>query len=219
MKKRKFDAALFDIDGTILNTREYIFQAYKYTLALHLKKEVTWEDVVPILGLPFKECYHILTDLEEVDYLMECHHQYQVQNSHSVKAYDNTLKTLRKLKKAGVVIGAVTSHTGELLIRNLKIATIEKFFKVIVTPFDVENPKPDPESIFKALELLGVKPERAVFIGDSPADIAAGKAAGVKTIAALYGFHGQRLLGTKPDFLVDDIQEIIPLIFGSNKKR
>ena len=59
--------AVFDIDGTILDTGQYIFQAYKYTLALHLKKEVNWEDVVPILGLPFKECYRILTNLEEVD--------------------------------------------------------------------------------------------------------------------------------------------------------
>lgn len=212
MRKRKFDAALFDIDGTILNTGEYIFQAYKYTISLHLKREITWEEVVPVLGLPFKECYRILTNLEEVDYLMKCHHQYQVQNSHSVTAYENSLKTLRELKKAGVAIAAVTSHTGELLIRNLNIAGIDKFFKVIVTPLDVEKPKPDPESIFKALETLRVKPGRSVFIGDSPADIQAGKAAGVKTIAALYGFHGERLLKTKPDFQVDDIEQIIPII-------
>lgn len=212
MKKRKFDAALFDIDGTVLNTGEYIFQAYKYTISLHLKREITWEEVVPVLGLPFKECYRILTNLEDVDYLMECHHRYQIQNSHSVTAYENTLKTLRELKKAGVAIAAVTSHTGELLIRNLKITGIDKYFKVIVTPFDVEKPKPDPESIFKALEILRVKPERSVFIGDSPADIKAGKAAKVKTIAAIYGFHGERLLETNPDFFVDDIAQIIPII-------
>ena len=217
MKKRKFDAALFDVDGTIINTGEYIFQAYKYTLALHLKQKVTWEDVVPVLGLPFRECYRILTNLEEVDYLMETHHQYQVQNSDSVKAYENTLKTLSELKKAGVKIAAVTSHTGELLIRNLKIAGIDKYFKVIVTPTDVKKPKPDPESIFKALEILKVKPERSVFIGDSPADIKAGQAAKVKTIAALYGFHGKKLLESKPDFVVDDIKQIIPIVLGLKK--
>ena len=215
MKKRKFDAALFDVDGTVLNTGEYIFQAYKYTMSLHLKREVTWEEVVPVLGLPFKKCYRILANLEEVDYLMETHHQYQIQNSQSVKAYENALRTLGELKKNGVAIAAVTSHTGELLIRNLKIAGIDKYFKVIVTPTDVEKPKPDPESIFKALEILRIKPNRAVFIGDSPADIAAGKAAGVKTIAALYGFHGEKLLESKPDFLVDDIEQIISIILGS----
>lgn len=212
MKKRKFDAALFDVDGTILDTGQYIFQAYKYTLALHLKKDVCWEDVAPVLGLSFKECYQRLTNLEEVDYLMECHHQYQVRNSQLVLTYKNTLKTLRELKKAGVAIAAVTSHSGELLIRNLKIAGIDKFFKVIVTPIDVKKPKPHPESILKALEELGVKPNRAVFVGDSPADIAAGKAARVKTIAALYGFHGKRILDSKPDYVVEDIEQIIPII-------
>jgi len=213
-KKRRFDAALFDVDGTIINTGEYIFQAYKYTLELHLKQKVTWEGVIPVLGLPFKECYQILTNLEEVDYLMETHHQYQVQNSDSVKAYENTLKTLRKLKKAGVAIAAVTSHTGELLIRNLKIAGIDKYFKVIVTPTNVIKPKPNPESVLKALDILKIKPERSVFIGDSPADIKAGKAAGVTTIAALYGFHGEKLLESKPDFVVKDIKEIIPIIIA-----
>lgn len=213
MKKRKFDAVLFDIDGTVLNTGEYIFQAYKYTLRLHLKREVTWEDVVPVLGLPFENCYRILTNLEKVDHLMECHHQYQSQNPHFVKAYEGTLKTLQVLKKAKVAIAAVTSHTGNLLIRNLKIAGVDKYFKVIITPLDVKKPKPDPESIYKALEILDVKPKKTVFIGDSPADIEAGKKAGVKTIAALYGFHGEKLLKLKPDYIVSDISQITSLIW------
>lgn len=213
-KRRKFDAALFDVDGTILDTGRYIFQAYKYTLALYLKKDVCWEDVVPVLGLPFKECYQKLTNLEEVDYLMECHHQYQTQNPHLVAVYQNTFKTLTALDKAGVAIAAVTSHTGELLVRNLKIGKVDIFFKIIVTPTEVKKPKPDPESIIKALEILHVKPGKAVFIGDSPADIQAGKAAGVKTIAALYGFHGKKLLESKPDYLVEDIKEILPIILG-----
>jgi len=213
MKKRKFDAVLFDIDGTILNTGQYIFQAYKHTFAMHFKKEITWDEVVPVLGLPFAKCYRILTNLEEVDYLMECHHRYQSQNPQLVKIYENSKETLEKLKKAGVAIAAVTSHTGNLLKRNLKIAGVEKYFKVMVTPDHVKNPKPDPESIIKALEILGIKSERAVFVGDSPADIMAGRSAGVKTIAAMYGFHGKRLLKLKPDYAIDDISQIISIIW------
>ncbi|MBI2329811.1 HAD-IA family hydrolase [Candidatus Daviesbacteria bacterium] len=213
MKKRKFDAVLFDIDGTVLNTGEYIFQAYKYTMDLHFKRSITWEEVVPVLGLPFAKCYRILTNLEEVDYLMECHHQFQSKNPQLVKVYKNTQKTLEEVKKTGVIIAAVTSHTGNLLQRNLKIAGVEKYFKAIVTPDHVKKPKPDPESIIKALETLKVKPDRAVFVGDSPADMEAGKKAGVKTIAALYGFHGRKLLKLKPDYTVNDISQITPIIW------
>lgn len=214
MSKRKFDAALFDVDGTVLNTGEYIFQAYKYTLALHLKKEVTWKDVVPVLGLPFEECYRILTKLDKVDHLTKCHHEFQCRNLHLATAYPNTLLTLQALTKKGVAIAAVTSRFSDQLQATLKFAGIDKYFKVVVTPLDVKNPKPDPESIFKALKVLGAKAERAVFIGDSPADIEAGKNAKVKTIAALYGFHGERLLEAKPDYVIADIQDLVPIILG-----
>lgn len=214
MSKRKFDAVLFDVDGTVLDTAEYIFQAYKYTLNLHLKKKVTWEDVAPVLGLPLRECYQLLTALDEVDHLMECHHQFQCRNLQLATAYPNTLKTLKSLAKEGVSIAAVTSRYSDQLLETLKFAGVDKFFKAIITPMEVKKPKPNPESIFKALKALGIKPERAVFIGDSLVDINAGKAAGVRIIGALYGFHGQRLLETKPDYLVDDIGQIVPIILG-----
>ena len=215
MKVRKFDAALFDIDGTVLNTAEYIFQAYKYTIGLHLKREITWEDVAPVLGLPFEECYRLLTDLEKVDHLTKCHNEFQCQNLHLVSTFPNTLKTLKALAKAGVAIAAVTTRYGDQLKESLRFAKIDKYFKVILTPLDVKKPKPDGESVLKALAALGIKPPRAVMIGDSPVDIGAGKAANVKTIAALYGFHGERLLEANPDYVIDDIQEIIPIILGS----
>lgn len=214
MSERKFDAVLFDIDGTILDTGRYIFQAYKHTFAVHFKKEITWDEVVPVLGLPFAKCYQILTRLEVVDHLMECHHQYQSKNPHLVTAYENAIETLERLKNAGVATAAVTSHTGSLLKRNLEITGVDKYFEVIVTPDHVKNPKPDPESIFKALEILKIKPDRAVFVGDSPADIKAGQSAGVKTIAAMYGFHGERLLEHKPDYQISDISQIPPLVLG-----
>lgn len=210
MSKRKFDAALFDIDGTILDTGEYIFQAYKYTINLHLKRDVIWEEVAKVVGLSLKECYQLLTNLEEVDDLMKCHHEFQCQNIHLTAAYPNTLLTLKALAKAGVAIAAVTNRLSDQLIETLKFTGIDKYFKVI--PLDIKNPKPDPESIFKALEILRIKPNKAVFVGDSPADIEAGKAAGVKTIAALYGFHGEKMLETKPDYAVSDIQEVVPII-------
>lgn len=212
MTKRKFDAALFDVDGTVLNTREYIFQAYKYTLDLHLKKAVVWAEVAKVVGLSLKECYQLLTNLEEVDYLMKCHHEFQCRNLKLVEIYPNTKTTLKTLAKNGVALAAVTNRISDQLVETLKVAGIDKYFKVV--PLAVKKPKPDPESIIKALRALKVKPDRAVLVGDSPADIAAGKAAGVKTIAALYGFHGERLLKTKPDFLVKDIEQIIPIILG-----
>lgn len=213
-KKRRFDAVLFDVDGTLLDTAEYIFQAYKYTIRFHLSRNVIREDVARVVGLPLRECYQLLTDLEKVDQLMQCHHEFQCRNLHLATAYPNTLLTLKTLAKNGIDIAAVTNRYSDQLVETLKIGGVDKFFKVIVTPTDVKKPKPDPEPVLKALEILKIKPESAIFIGDSPADIKAGKAAGVTTIAALYGFHGEKLLESKPNFVVKDIKEIIPIIIA-----
>lgn len=215
MSKQKFDVVLFDIDGTILDTREFIFQAYKYTIALHLNKEVTWAEVAPTLGLSLRECYRILTGLEDVNHLMVTHDEFQYRNFQLIVAYRNTQRVLESFKKARIAMGAITNRYGKQVLQSLKTADIDEYFKMILTPLDVINPKPDPESIFKVLKRLGVSAKRAVFIGDSPADIEAGKAAGVKTIAALYGFHGGKLAESKPDFLVGDIEQIIPIILDS----
>ncbi|MBI3103741.1 HAD-IA family hydrolase [Candidatus Daviesbacteria bacterium] len=217
MTNREFDAALFDIDGTVLDTTSYILQAYQHTFRLHLDREITWEEVVPVMGLPLIECYRHLANLQEVDHLIVSHNEFQYQNLSLAVAYPNTLNTLIVLAGKGVGLGAITSRYGDQVTETLRMTGIGDHFQVIVTPLDVVKPKPDAESVVKALEYLKVSPERAVMIGDSPFDILAGKSAGTKTIGALYGFHGQSLTEVKPDYLVNDISEIIPIIIGGKQ--
>lgn len=112
-------------------------------------------------------------------------------------------------------MGAVNSRFGEQVLQSLKISGIDQYFEVIVTPLEVKNAKPHPESIIKALKNLKVPAGKTAVFGDSPFDIEAGKAAGCITIGASYGFHGEKLLKSKPDFLVSDISEILPIILGN----
>src|SRR5438874_2624275 len=67
----------------------------------------------------------------------------------------------------------------------------------------------DREPILKALEFLKVKPDEAIMVGDTKADIMAGKNAGVKTVAALYGFGGEALRRLAPDYSITDLIELI----------
>jgi len=86
------------------------------------------------------------------------------------------------------------------------------YFDAIISGEDVEHPKPHPESLFKALQQLEVRPEKAVMIGDTEADILAGKNAKVRTIGVSYGFHGSHIAGSKPDFIIGDIANLIPIL-------
>jgi pyrophosphatase PpaX len=86
---------------------------------------------------------------------------------------------------------------------------------VIVTPEDVSNPKPHPDPVRIALERLGVTADEALFVGDSPHDMASGRAAGTRTAAALWGpFPREALLAEKPDLLLHRQEDVLDLVHG-----
>lgn len=214
MKKQQFTAALFDLDGTVLDVKNYLLQAYRHTIKFHLGRHVIWKEVAVVLGAHLKECYQRLTGLENVDQLMVDHDAFQYQHLDLITAYPRAKATLAALKTRNVAIAAVTNRYGDQVKQSLQLTGLDQYFEVVVTPLEVTNCKPDAEPVVKALEHLGVAADRAILIGDSPHDILAGKNAKVKTIGALYGFHGQRLLESKPDYTVNDIEQILPLILG-----
>ena len=99
-------------------------------------------------------------------------------------------------------------------MRGLKVAGLEAAFGVIVGADDVKHPKPHPEPVLSALQQVGAQPGEAVFIGDSRHDLESGRAAGVKTAAALWGpFDRAHLADLEPDYWLkhpDDILALAP---------
>ena len=83
-------------------------------------------------------------------------------------------------------------------------SALSRFFEVVVTAEDSERHKPDPEPIRVALERLGAVPAEAAFVGDSPFDMGAARAAGVYAVAVGWGgLHGEeRLRAEAPDVFV-----------------
>lgn len=210
--KRKFEAALFDIDGTLLDTEEFVFQAFKHAVMTHKGREITRNDFSSVVGKPLEECYILLEPNYDPKKLAQTHKQFQAENLHLSAAFANSVSVLRKLSKAGVKIGAVTTRYSDTLKKTLDLAGIFTFFDVIISGEDVTNFKPHPEPVLAALEKLVLSADQAVMIGDSDVDILAGREAGTKTIGVTYGFHGEKIRESNPDYLVDDIFDVIPFI-------
>jgi pyrophosphatase PpaX len=94
-------------------------------------------------------------------------------------------------------------------MRGLVRASLEDTFDVVVGADDVTRPKPDPEPVRLALERLGAHPSGAVFIGDSRHDLVSGRAAGVKTAAALWGpFDRAHLADLEPDYWLETPRDL-----------
>ena len=207
----KLKAVLFDIDGTLLDTHEYIYQAFEYSLGKHHHVSLSRKVLQTIMGKPLEECYKILTRLENVSEFTHTHHGFQLKNSHLVKPFPNTISTLKNLKEKGMHIAAVTTRSGSTVKQTLEETKLIHYLNYIVTFEDVRMPKPDPEGIRKALAYFKIKPNEAIMVGDSDVDIIAGRNAGVATVGVSYGFHGKDIAKSDPDYVIDDIREIINL--------
>ncbi|OGI65664.1 hypothetical protein A3H53_02040 [Candidatus Nomurabacteria bacterium RIFCSPLOWO2_02_FULL_40_10] len=204
---------LFDIDGTILDTREFILQATEHALTT-LNYPVPKRSVISkLVGIPFLKYYFKLSGSEkDAEKLMNTHREFQRFNFHLAKLFPNTCKTLHKLKKKGYRLGAITSRSKITSKQTLKDAGVFDLFDIILSAEDTKDLKPHPEPLLKALRYMKEAPERAVMIGDSHLDIETGKNAGTKTIRATYGFHKDNLHNPEPDFFIDDISDLLKLL-------
>jgi phosphoglycolate phosphatase len=108
---------------------------------------------------------------------------------------------------------AVASNKPEEFTRKiLKGLGVESSFQMILGGDSLSVMKPDPEPILHILRTLRVAPAKSLMIGDSPGDIEAGRAAGSLTCAVSYGYRTKAVLqGAKPDFMIDDIRELVHL--------
>ncbi len=213
---KKFDAILFDVDGTLLDSAEFIYQAFYATLLKHVGREVTREEIFKLPSWALVQYYEALAPTHDAQALAKTHREVQDNNLHLSRAFDAVHDVLGSIAKAGMKKAAVTNRGKETVASSLRIADILHHFDAIVTADDVKNPKPHPEPILKALNMLGIRASKAVMVGDTDVDIIAGKEAGVLTIGVTYGIHGKDIEKNNPDFLVHDIREILPIILDLN---
>lgn len=207
-----YRAILFDLDGTLLDTFDFIFGAFEHSLSVHSAPIPSRQEIAIKMGGPLEECYRDLAPGFDAISLTEHHRLFQQSNITLVKLFPHSRSTLTYLKSRGYKIGAITTRSIRTSVASLEATGIESFFDVVLSVEDVTNPKPDPEPILKASKVLDIPPEQCVMVGDTAADILCGKNAGSYTIAALYGFGGDSLLTLKPDASIMDISELQELL-------
>jgi HAD superfamily hydrolase (TIGR01509 family) len=210
---KQIKAAVFDVDGMLLDTREFLFQAYEHTLAAHGLPLVPRPVMAKHIGRTLENCYQAFAPGVPYKPLRDSHIEFQETSLHLITGYDGLHTMLGELQAAGIKLGVLTNRRGNLL-PTLDHAGITQFFGAIVDADQTAQHKPHPEGLLLALGRLDTAPEHAAMLGDAPVDIQAGKAAGVAiTVGITHGF-GLRadLEAEKPDFIVDSLVEIPALL-------
>ena len=199
---------LFDLDGTLIDSIDLILRSYRHTMQVHRANEPLPPDAVWMKGLgtplwvQFREWTN---DAAEIEAMVATYRAYNLAHHDALaKPYDGVAPAVLALHAKGVQLGLVTSKLKGGAIRGLKLVGLDHVFPVVIGAGDVTHPKPHPEPVLKALELLDADAGRTVFIGDSRHDLECGRAAGVKTAAVLWGpFDRAHLEDLAPDFWLE----------------
>lgn len=189
---------VFDLDGVLADSfgvmREAFAVAHREVVgegeppfeeySRHLGRY--FPDIMTIMGLPL--------EMEE-PFVRE---SYRLADR--VRLFDGVVDMLQQLRGAGIRCAVATGKSGPRARSLLAGLGIAEFFAHIVGSDEVARPKPAPDIVLRAVELLGIGREEAVMIGDAVTDLASARSAGVTAVAALWGEGDPApLLDARPD--------------------
>lgn len=204
---------LFDLDGTLVDSAELILESYRYTMRVHFGEVPPDEVWLRSLGTPLSAQFRAFADTDEgVQALVETYVEHNLrEHARLIRPFPGVRETLAEMRGRGVRLAIVTSKAARGTARSLEACDLPAdWFEVVVTADEPVAHKPDPAPVRLALERLGVEPPEASFVGDSVWDIRAGRAAGVRTIAALWGpFSEDELAPERPHFMVDRPSDLL----------
>ncbi len=203
-------ALLFDLDGTLIDSIELLLQCATFAFA-DRSPAPTRAQWIAGIGTPLRTQLAEWSDTEaDVDLLVSRYREYQDRYLEALTtAYPGALDVLAWARAEGHVVGLVTSKGRIMTARSLAHVGLSDAFDTVVTYEETTRHKPLADPVLLALDRLGVQPEHALFVGDSPHDMFAGRAAGVRTAAATWGpFTRDELAPAEPTRWLTSLHEL-----------
>ena len=206
----RFPVYLFDIDGTLLDSAQDICGAVKIVLDRAQSRPVTFDFLRGYIGL---HLFDLFTDvfpdstLEQQEELLRQYREVYRERGHKLtKVFPGVAEALAAL--GGRKSTATTKGTPTTRAVLEQFGLIRYFDHVQGT--DGFPCKPAPDVVLRSLAELGATPTDCLLVGDAPADMEAGRRAGVKTCAVRYGYgKAEELAKHEPDYWVDDLRELL----------
>ncbi len=206
---------LFDLDGTLLDSIELILASARYAFEKRQRTPPPDDEWRAGVGIPlFNMFRRYASDEADVAAFIATYREYQLaHHDRLIRCYDGVVETVVALRDRGHTLGIVTSKSEALAMRGLAYVGLARYMDTVVGCDSSTRHKPDPEPVHLALHRLDCRPEHAIFVGDSIHDIAAGNAAGVRTVAATWGAgRREELEPAGPTFLLDRIPDLLGLL-------
>lgn len=206
--------AVFDLDGTLLQSRDTIWHASLKTFEhLGMKVDLPLHELEKRIGAHFQDIFDDLgisvPDLEEY---IEIYKGYYMQFMDKTVYYSGARETVESLRKMGIKTAILTTKAQNQVTRIMEYLDDSHLFEIIMGRRPGMKIKPDPEPLLFIAGELNVPLSNTVMIGDSEFDINCGKNAGAATIAVSYGYRSIEIIkDAAPDYICDTAPEILNL--------
>jgi phosphoglycolate phosphatase len=210
-----FTTVLCDLDGTLIDSRWDIAAAFQYALRQVTSDIPQAASIVQHIGKPLEQMLHALGYAFPPEplaaFLTAYRSHYSTHGVTHTRPFPGVITTLQTLSTT--TFGVVTTKEqgqAEGVLRRLHLA---RFFRHIQGWRPGLHLKPAPDTVLAALEALRCVPEQTLMVGDTPADVLAGNAAGLKTCAVTYGYSTLEVLQQcEPNYLITSFDELLTLV-------
>lgn len=215
--KPKRDVALFDLDGTVLDTYAPILESMRYATKMVFGEALSDSKLVSMVGQPLVTQMQAFAaergcGSEVADELTRVYRKYNERDLDEKSfPFPGVPEAIASLKNAGFTVGVVTSKRAVLATKSLKAHGLFDAFACVNGAEDSTAHKPDPDPLLTAAKKLGVSPDRCVYVGDSPYDLQAAHAANMPCVGVTWGkFFGRDiLLEQMPSVLIASPEELV----------
>jgi len=210
-KKLKVKGILFDLDGTIVDSKQAYVEAARAAFESAGQKPPETRDSLEIprrleQGLPINDIVRF--DAQRfLDVYLKTYYNMTRTMTKLVPNVEAAMQVLSRKAKLALITMRFVPKTA--VIEELEAFGLAEYFTYVITALDTHKPKPSPEALIKAVKALDVNMCDCVIVGDSVTDMRAGKAAGAMTVAVLSGlFSREELARETPDLILNDVTEL-----------
>ncbi|MCL4396673.1 MAG: HAD-IA family hydrolase, partial [Chloroflexi bacterium] len=213
------DGIIFDWDGTIVDSAQAMRLSYRYAYQKHIgilfpKDEPEFRMLVQ-MRLAEGSAKFGGVHAEEITASYNWYYEHEAFNTSRV--FPGMAETLIELRRRGHRLGVATNKAWNRVKADMNFLGLDGFVDAFTTSDDTRERKPDPAPLLKAADKLGVSSQSCAYVGDFGGDVIAAKAAGMVSVAVLWGgiFTSETLLAEKPDYVIERPAELLTLFPAS----
>jgi pyrophosphatase PpaX len=213
------EGILFDFDGTLIDTTGLILESFRVTAREFLDEQPPDDVLLAGVGIPLRTQMEALSPGRGDEMVAFYRAHNHAHHDELARPYPHVEEVLSELSVRGMPMAVVTSKGRAAVDLGVRMIGLERHVQRVFTSDDVEIHKPDPHPLRHAAGELGLDLTRCIYLGDSPHDMAAARDGGAIAVAALWGmFERGRVLAERPDYALEDIDELPALIDGDAER-